>query len=87
MGLDAQLVQLLNCESKDVKPQQCNALSYLPAGPDANFDGEEGDADMYAVCTIKTASLQLNPTDPGTLANESAKDVVIVSVMCCTREG
>ena len=45
-----------------------DALSRLPVGPDANFDGEEGDADVDTVCTIKTVSLQLKPTDPGTLA-------------------
>ena len=44
-----------------------DALSRLPVGPDANFDGEEGDADVDTVCTIKTVSLQLNLTDPGTV--------------------
>ena len=32
-------------------------------------------------------SLQLDPTDPGTMAKESAKDPVIANVMCFTREG
>ena len=45
-----------------------DALSHLSVGPDANFDGEEGDADVDRVCTIKTVSFQLNPTDPGTVA-------------------
>ena len=63
------------------------ALSCLPAWPDANFDGEEGDADVHAACTIKAVSLQLNPTDPGTLAKESAKDAVIANVMRYIREG
>ncbi|KAL5491712.1 hypothetical protein EMCRGX_G017061 [Ephydatia muelleri] len=54
-----------------------DALSRLPVGPDANFDGEEGDADVDTVYTIKTVSLQLKPTDPGTLAKESAKDPII----------
>ena len=58
-----------------------DALSRLPVGPDANFDGEEGDADVDTVYTIKTVSLQLKPTDPGTLAKESAKDPIISSVM------
>ena len=48
-----------------------DALSRLPVGPGANFDGEEGDVDMDTVCTIKTVSLQLNPTDPGTVANDN----------------
>ena len=64
-----------------------DALSHLPVGPDVNFDGEEGDADMDTVCTIKTVSLQLNPTDPGTLAKESTKDPLIANVMRYTREG
>ena len=63
------------------------ALSRLAAGPDANFDGEEGDADVHTACTIKAVSLQLNPTDPGTLAKESAKDAVIANVMRYIREG
>ena len=64
-----------------------DALSCLPVGPDVNFDGEEGDADVETVCIIKTVSLQLNSTDPGTLAKESTKDLVIANVMCYTREG
>ena len=64
-----------------------DALSHLLAGPDANFDGEEGDADVDTVCIIKAVSLQLNPTEPGTLAKESAKDTVIANVMRYTREG
>ena len=34
-----------------------DALSRLPAGPDANFNGEEGGADVDTVCTIKVVSL------------------------------
>ena len=56
-------------------------------GPDINFDGEEGDADVDTVCTIKAVSLQLNPTDPGTLVKESTKDLVIANGMRYTREG
>eukprot|EP00731_Ephydatia_muelleri_P002611 Em0001g2611a len=61
-----------------------DALSHLPVGPDANFDGEEDDADVDTVCTIKTVSLQLDPTDPGAMAKESAKDPVISNVMSFT---
>eukprot|EP00731_Ephydatia_muelleri_P034216 Em0051g8a len=64
-----------------------DALSRLPVGPDANFDGEESEADVDTVCSIKTISLQLNPTDPGTMAKESAKDSIISNVMRYTREG
>ena len=63
------------------------ALSRLPAGPDANFDGEEGVADVHTASTIKAVSHQLNPADPGTLAKESAKDAVIANVMRYIREG
>ena len=52
-------------------------LSRLSVGPDVNFDGDEGDADVGTVCTIKAVSrLHLNPNDPGTLAKESTKDPV-----------
>eukprot|EP00731_Ephydatia_muelleri_P007450 Em0003g1698a len=34
-----------------------DALSRLPVGPDANFDGEESEADVDTVCSIKTISL------------------------------
>ena len=64
-----------------------DALSHLPVGPDVNFDGEDSDEDVDTVCTIKTVSLQLNPTDPGTLAKESTKDPLIANVMRYTREG
>ena len=63
-----------------------DALSRLPVGPDASFDEEEDDADVDTVCTIKTVSLQLDPTDPGTMTKESAKDPVIANVMRFTRE-
>ena len=64
-----------------------DALSRLPLGPDPNFDREEGDADVDTVCAIRTISLQLNPTDPGVLSKESAKDPVLAKVMLFTREG
>ena len=64
-----------------------DALSRLPAGPDATFDSEESEADIDTVCTIKVISLQLNPADPGVLAKESAKDPVIANVMRYCREG
>ena len=42
---------------------------------------------MDTVCAIRTISLQLNPTDSGVLAKESAKDPVLAKVMLFTREG
>ena len=39
------------------------------------------------VCAIRTIGQQLNPTDPGVLARESANDPVISNVIRCTREG
>ena len=56
-------------------------------GPDISFDEDEDVAHVDTVCTIKTVSLQLDPTDPGTMAKESAKDPVIANVMRFTREG
>ena len=66
------------------KTSDHDALSRLPVVLDANFDGG---ADVDTVCTIKTVSLQLNPTDPGTVAKESAKDPIISNVMRYTHEG
>ncbi|KAL5503296.1 hypothetical protein EMCRGX_G010223 [Ephydatia muelleri] len=63
-----------------------DVLSRLPVGPDITFDGEESEADVDMVCTIRVISLQLNPTDPGVLAKESAKDPVIANVMRYSRE-
>eukprot|EP00731_Ephydatia_muelleri_P019387 Em0012g212a len=64
-----------------------DALSRLPAEADTSFDGEENEADVDVVCAIRTIGQQLNPTDPGVLARESANDPVISNVIRCTREG
>eukprot|EP00731_Ephydatia_muelleri_P036837 Em0336g1a len=56
-----------------------DVLSRLPVGPDISFDEDEDVADVDTVCTIKTVSLQLDPTDPGTMAKEWAKDPVIAN--------
>ena len=64
-----------------------DALSRLPAEADTSFDGEEDEADVDVVCAIRTIGQQLNPTDPGVLARESANDPVISNVIRCTREG
>lgn len=64
-----------------------DALSRLPTGEDTEFDGEEQEADVSTVCTIKFISRQLNPMDTGVLAKESQKDPVISAVMRYVREG
>ena len=61
-----------------------DALSRLPVGPDVIFDEEE---DTNTICTVHHISRQLDPRDPGVLANESNKDSVIAMVMKYTREG
>eukprot|EP00731_Ephydatia_muelleri_P014700 Em0008g420a len=64
-----------------------DALSRFPAEVDNSFDGEKDEADVDVVCAIRTIGQQLNPTDPGVLARESANDPVISNVIRCTREG
>ena len=64
-----------------------DALSRLPVGHDDNFDEEETDADVDTVCTVKTVSLQINPTDSVSLQKNTAKDPVLATVMRYTREG
>eukprot|EP00795_Rhopilema_esculentum_P005001 gene5001-biopygen83 len=64
-----------------------DALSSLPVGPDAQFDGRESDADADCICTIKTVSKQLNAADPGVLSKETDKDRVLATVVRYTREG
>ena len=64
-----------------------NALSHLPVGPDTKFDSEEETADVDTVCTIRTISLQLNPTDQGVLAKESANCPVMANIIRYTTEG
>ena len=61
-----------------------DALSCLPAEADTSFDGEEDEADVDVVCAIRTIGQQLNPTDPGVLARESANNPAISNVI---REG
>ena len=64
-----------------------DALSRLPVGPDAQFDGRESDADADCICTIKTVSKQLNAADPGVLSKETDKDRVLATVVRYTGEG
>ena len=72
---------------QSTKHGNADALSRLPSGPDHTFDAKEGDEDMDSVFTIKTISRQIQPTDPGVVAKESAKDPVVSTVMRYCREG
>ena len=72
---------------KTSEHSNADVLSHLPSGPDSNFDGEEDGADIDTICTVRTISLQLKPSDPGVLAKESDKDTVIATVMRYVREG
>ena len=69
------------------KHGNADALSQLPQGPDSNFDGEESDADIDTICTIKTISMQIKPVDSEVLAKETAKDPVLTKVIRYTQEG
>jgi len=64
-----------------------DALSRLPQGPDDIFDGEETDADIDTICTIKLISMQIKPLDSTLLIKETSKDPVLANVMRYTREG
>ena len=57
-----------------------DALSRLPVGEDVQFDKEQEAADISTVCTIKSLSQQLNPTDTGILVRESRKDPILSAV-------
>ena len=39
----------------------------MPVGEDPNFDKDENSDDVDTVCIIETLSLQVRPTDSGTL--------------------
>ena len=68
------------------KHGNADALSRLPVDQDKNFcEKESADRDM--VCTIKTVSIQLNPSDSDILKQETAKDPVLSTVMRFVREG
>ena len=62
-------------------------LAELPDGEDPDFDGKEEEADISMVCTLKTISQWLNPTDPGLMAEKSRKNPVISIVTRCVTEG
>ena len=64
-----------------------DALSRLPAGPDDEFDGEEGSDDADVVCTIRMISQQMKPLDADLVKKETAKDPVLTNVMRYVREG
>jgi len=64
-----------------------DALSRLPVGPDASFDGEECDADIDTICMINTIGMQIKPIDSAVLAKETSKDPVLSKIIRYTREG
>jgi len=51
-----------------------DVLSRLPVGVDPVFDRDESTDNVDTVCTIETLSLQVEPTDSGTLQKESSRD-------------
>ena len=64
-----------------------DVLSRLPAGDDLQFDQEEGGDETDTVCTIKTISLQVSPTQPGVLLKATKQDPVTAKVLRCVQEG
>jgi len=64
-----------------------DVLSPLPVGEDTVFDRDESIDDVDTVCSIETLSLQVEPTDSGTLQKESSRDPTLTKVMLFTREG
>ena len=68
------------------KHGNADALSRLPAGPDAAFDAEEDKEDVDTVCTIKVIGRQLD-ANAAIMAKETAKDPVLSLVVRYTTEG
>jgi transposase InsO family protein len=64
-----------------------DALSRLPVGDDAIFDGEEDREDSNTVCIVEGISRQLDPVNPRLLQKESGKDPIISTVMRYCKEG
>ena len=64
-----------------------DALSRLPTGKDAHFDGEESQEDREMVCTIEEVSNRVKPADKSSLQRESAQDPILARVLRFTREG
>ena len=64
-----------------------DALSRLPERPDDEFDKEEEENNTHVVNAINTVCLQLRATDPKLLAKESAKDLVIFTVIRYIQDG
>jgi len=72
---------------KTSEHSSADVLSRLPVGEDPVFDRGESTDDVDTVCTIETLSLQVEPTDSGTLQKESSRDPTLTKVMRFTREG
>jgi len=72
---------------KTSEHSNADVLSRLPEGEDPVFDRDEITDDVDTVCTIKTLSLQVEPTDSSTLRKESSRDPTLTKVMRFMREG
>jgi len=64
-----------------------DVLGRLPEGEDPVFDRDGSTDDVDTVCTTETLSLQVEPTNSGTLRKESSRDPTLTNVMRFTREG
>ena len=72
---------------KTSEHSNADVLSRLPVDEDRVFDRDESTDDVDTVCTIETLSLQVEPTDSGTLRKESSRDPTLTKVLQFTREG
>jgi len=72
---------------KTSEHSNADGLRRLPVGEDPVFDWDESTDHVDTVCTIETLSLQVEPTDSGTLRKESSRDPTFTKVMRFTREG
>jgi len=87
MGSISSTIQLHHQVPQDVGTSNADVLSRLPVGEDPVFDRDESTDDVDTVYTIETLSLQVEPTDSGTLRKESSRDPTLTKVMRFTREG
>jgi len=70
---------------KTSEHSNADVLSRLPVGEDPVFNKDESTDDVDTVCTIETLSLQVEPTDSGTLRKESSRDPTLTK-SCDSRE-
>jgi len=72
---------------KTSEHSNADVLIRLPVGEDPVFDRDESTDDVDTICTTEALSLQVEPTDSGTLRKESSRDPTLTKVMRFTREG